>query len=92
MAGLPVLLLEGSPGWAARSPVCASDGPDGRHRGGIDTGPASGSAALVEALGLGEQLVHPTAATSRILVDGRAVELPPSALGVPGMSTRWARC
>ena len=39
--------------------------------------------ALIDELGLHDLLVHPTDAKPRVYVDGRAVELPPSALGVP---------
>lgn len=40
--------------------------------------------ALISALGLDERLVHPTAAAAQVFVDGRAVPVPPSAMGVPG--------
>jgi oxygen-dependent protoporphyrinogen oxidase len=39
--------------------------------------------ALIDDLGLRDLLVHPTDAKPQVYVDGRAVELPPSALGVP---------
>ena len=39
--------------------------------------------SLIDELGLHDLLVHPTDAKPRVYVDGRAVELPPSALGVP---------
>jgi oxygen-dependent protoporphyrinogen oxidase len=38
---------------------------------------------LISSLGLGERLVHPTAAKPWIYVDGHPVALPPSAMGVP---------
>lgn len=38
---------------------------------------------LVAALGLGDRLVHPTAARPQLLVAGAPVPLPPSVLGVP---------
>lgn len=38
---------------------------------------------LIGALGLQQQLVHPTSAQPRILIDGRAEALPPSAMGIP---------
>lgn len=40
--------------------------------------------ALISALGLDEQVVHPTGAAAQLYVDGRAVPMPPSAMGVPG--------
>ncbi|MDN5803344.1 MAG: protoporphyrinogen oxidase, partial [Microlunatus sp.] len=39
--------------------------------------------SLITELGLADRLVHPTAAKPRVYVEGRAVELPPSAMGVP---------
>ena len=39
--------------------------------------------ALIDALGLDDRLVHPTDAKAQVYVDGAAVELPPSVLGVP---------
>jgi protoporphyrinogen/coproporphyrinogen III oxidase len=38
---------------------------------------------LIAELGLADRLVHPTEATSRVLVEGRPRPLPPSAMGVP---------
>ncbi|GAA3698660.1 protoporphyrinogen oxidase [Microlunatus aurantiacus] len=38
---------------------------------------------LIAALGLDQRLVHPTDAKAQVYVDGAAVELPPSVLGVP---------
>ena len=40
--------------------------------------------ALIASLGLSDQAVHPTDAKPRVYVDGRAVAMPPSAVGVPG--------
>lgn len=39
--------------------------------------------ALIEDLGLGDQLVHPTPATAQVYVDGQIRPLPPQVLGIP---------
>jgi len=40
--------------------------------------------ALITSLGLDDRLVHPTGAAAQVYVDGRAVPVPPSAMGIPG--------
>ncbi|HYI56881.1 MAG TPA: protoporphyrinogen oxidase [Microlunatus sp.] len=86
MAGLPVLLLEGSSRLGGKIAGVRLGHTDLR----VDVGAESilvrrpEALQLVASLGLGEQLVHPTPATSRILVEGRAVDVPTSAMGVPG--------
>jgi oxygen-dependent protoporphyrinogen oxidase len=82
--GLRVLLLEASPRLGGKIA--------GASLGGlrIDVGAESllvrrpEAPALIASLGLGDLLVHPTDATPRVCIDGRGVELPPSAMGVPG--------
>lgn len=82
-AGLQVLLLEASPRLGGKLA--------GATLGelSIDVGAESALVrrpevpALVAALGGTERLVHPTGARPRLYVDGRAMALPPSVLGVP---------
>ncbi len=83
LAGLSVLLLEGSARLGGKI--------DGLALGAlrVDGGAESvlvrrpEAPALIAELGLGDLLVHPSAAKPRVYADGRAVELPPSAMGVP---------
>lgn len=86
MTGRQVVLLEGS----ARLGGKIAGGRLGRSDLRVDTGAESvlvrrpEAPALVSSLGLDARLVHPTTAKPRVFVDGRAAEVPPSAMGVPG--------
>ena len=86
IAGRQVLVLEGS----ARLGGKIAGVRLGRSDLRIDVGAESvlvrrpEAPALITSLGLDEQLVHPTSAKPRVFVDGRAVDVPPSAMGVPG--------
>ena len=83
LAGLSVLVLEGSPRLGGK--IAAVRLGDLEVDGGAESvlvrRPEAPS--LIDELGLHDLLVHPTDAKPRVYVDGRAVELPPSALGVP---------
>lgn len=82
-AGLDVLVLEASPRLGGKIAAGHLDGL------AVDVGAESvlvrrpEATELIISLGLGEHLVHPTDAQPRVLVDGRGVALPPSAMGVP---------
>ena len=82
-AGLSVLLLEGSPRLGGK--VAAVRLGDLRVDGGAESVLVRRpeATALIGALGLDDRLVHPTDAKAQVYVDGAAVELPPSVLGVP---------
>ena len=84
LAGLQVTVLRGEPplGRQAR-PARRSTGV--RLDGGAESVLARRPEAvgLIDELGLGDRLVHPTDAKPRLLVGGRLVRLPPSLLGVP---------
>ena len=83
LAGLSVLLVEGSPRLGGKiAGVRLGDlEVDGGAESVLVRRPEAPS--LIEELGLHGRLVHPTDAKPQVYVDGRAVELPPSALGVP---------
>jgi oxygen-dependent protoporphyrinogen oxidase len=83
LAGLSVLLVEGSPRLGGKiAGVRLGDlEVDGGAESVLVRRPEAPS--LIEELGLHGLLVHPTDAKPQVYVDGRAVELPPSALGVP---------
>jgi oxygen-dependent protoporphyrinogen oxidase len=83
LSGLSVLLLEGSPRLGGKiSGVRLGDlQVDGGAESVLVRRPEA--PALIDELGLHDLLVHPTDAKPRVYVDGRTVELPPSAMGVP---------
>lgn len=83
LVGLSVLLVEASPRLGGKiSGVRLGDlSVDGGAESVLVRRPEA--PALIEELGLHDRLVHPTEAKPQVYVDGRAVELPPSALGVP---------
>ncbi len=83
LTGLSVLLVEGSPRLGGKiAGVRLGDlEVDGGAESVLVRRPEAVS--LIDELGLHELLVHPTDAKPRVYVDGRAVELPPSAMGVP---------
>ncbi|WP_152363762.1 protoporphyrinogen oxidase [Microlunatus speluncae] len=80
-SGRRVLLLEGSSRLGGKIIPIAPDGV------GLDGGPESLLARRPEAVRLAESLglplVHPTGATSRLLIDGRPRPLPRQAMGIP---------
>ena len=84
-AGHRVLLLEGSPRLGGK--LAAHDLAPGLR---VDVGAESvlvrrpEAPALISSLGLDARLVHPTEAKPRVYVDGQAVGVPPSVMGVPG--------
>ncbi|HEY5787589.1 MAG TPA: protoporphyrinogen oxidase [Microlunatus sp.] len=83
LEGLSVLVLEGAPrlgGKIARVRLGHLE-VDGGAESVLVRRPEAPT--LVHELGLHDLLVHPTGAKPRVYVDGRAVELPPSAMGVP---------
>ncbi len=83
LAGLTVLLVEGSARLGGKIDGVALG--DLRVDGGAESVLVRRpeAPALIDELGLGDLLVHPSAAKPRVYADGRAVELPPSAMGVP---------
>lgn len=84
-AGRQVLLLEGSPRLGGK--LAARQLAPGLR---VDVGAESvlvrrpEAPALISSLGLDRRLVYPTGAKPQIYVDGRAVAVPLSAMGVPG--------
>jgi protoporphyrinogen/coproporphyrinogen III oxidase len=82
-AGLSVTVLEASPRWGGKLAPLRLDGVR------LDAGAESILArrpeglALLDDLGLGERVVHPTAAKPALLVGGRLRQMPQSFLGVP---------
>lgn len=83
-AGAQVLVLEASD--RAGGKICGLPLGDLRFDVGAESMLVRRPEApdLCAALGLATELVHPTAASPRIWVDGRLVRVPPSAMGVPG--------
>lgn len=82
-AGLSVLLLEGSPrlGGKIAAVRLGELSVDGGAESVLVRRPEA--TALIGVLGIDGSLVHPTEAKAQVYVDGAAVELPPSVLGVP---------
>ena len=91
-AGLSVTVLEASPRWGGKlAPLWLDDVR-------LDAGAESILArrpegqALLDDLGLAEQVVHPTAARPALLVGGELRRMPRSVLGVPANSETWRGC
>ena len=82
-SGLEVVLLEGSARLGGK--IAALELGDLRVDGGAESVLVRRpeAPALIEDLGRGAELVHPTDAQPRVIVDGRTVALPPSVQGVP---------
>ena len=82
-AGLDVVVLEAGPRWGGKLAPLWLDGVR------LDAGAESLLArrpealALIEDLGMGDRLAHPTGARPALLIGGSACRLPRSLLGVP---------
>ncbi|HVH22547.1 MAG TPA: protoporphyrinogen oxidase [Pseudonocardia sp.] len=83
LAGLEVTVLEAGSRWGGKLAPVVVDGV--RLDGGAESMLARRPqpAALVDALGRADALVHPTSAKPAVLVGGQLHRLPPSVLGVP---------
>ena len=85
LAGLSVLLVEASPrlgGKITRRAARRTCAVDGGAESVLARRPEA--PALIEELGLDDQLVHPTDAKPRVWSTARAVELPPLGTGRAG--------